>query len=162
MLERHGDAGGAVTLDARWFPVVIATWSGTTDVGHVDTYNAWLDAQVARARRERTRIALINDGLDSVRPSAAVRQRFVASSRTRAVEQRDCVVSSFVVVRGAFLLGVIASVLSMLGIGVRLSTVADTRVALERSLARLDALGVPRPAGLDPASYVRPTLDAAA
>lgn len=65
------------------------------------------------------------------------------------------------VVRGALLLGMVAAIVTLVRGGIRLSTVGEPSVALERALAKLDGAGVVRPAGLDPAGYERPPRPAA-
>jgi hypothetical protein len=156
VLEHHVEPTGAVTLDDRWFPVVIGTWWG--ELGPcIDAYYAWYDRQLARARAEGTTLVLVIDGLEVQRPTGEVRKRFVAESDARAEVNRERVAGMFVVVRGAFLLGALASVVTLVRGGLRLSSASDVATALERGLAKLDHAGVPRPPGLDPRAYVRPS-----
>lgn len=155
VLERHEDAGGSLALDDRWFPLVIGTWWGEIGPEMMDVYFGWYDRQLARARAEGTKLALVIDALAVKGPSGAMRRRFVAESGAREAVNREQVASMQVVVRGAFLLGVLASVMSLVR-GLRVSSTGDVATALERSLARLDLAGVPRPAGLDPTAYATP------
>lgn len=161
MLERFGNGAGSLALDDRWFPVVIGTWWGEIDAAAMDAYFAWYDRQLTRARREGVKLALVIDALGVARPSGATRRRFVAESDAREAANRELVASMFVVTKGAFVLGTLAAVASLVRGTLRLSSANDMTTALERSLARLDHAGVPRPAGLDPAAYVSPSRDAA-
>lgn len=158
MLECHVDATGVVALDDRWFPIVIGTWLG--DIGHpgIDEYYAWYDRQLARAELEGVKLVLMVDALEATPVSTELRRRFIHETNVRDAVRRRCVGSVFVVVRGPFLLGIVASVVSLVR-GLRLSTVGDMPSALERALVKLDGAGVPRPAGLDPKTYARPVRD---
>ena len=155
MLERHVEPTGVVALDDRWFPIVIGTWLGDIDHSSIDAYYAWYDRQLARAELERTKLVLMVDALEATPVSTELRRRFVHETKLREEVRRRCVGSVFVVVRGPFLLGIVASVVSLVR-GLRLSTFGDMPSALERALVKLDGAGVPRPAGLDPKAYVRP------
>lgn len=159
MLEHHVEPTGAMTLDDRWFPIVICTWWG--DVGPcIDAYYVWYDRQLARARVEGTKLVLIIDGLEVQRPSGDVRRRFIAESDARQAVNRERAAAMFVVVRGAFLLGAVASVVSLVRGGLRLSSAGDVPTALARGLVKLEHAGLPRPPGLDPKAYQRPTRPA--
>jgi hypothetical protein len=159
VLERHADATGVVALDDRWFPVVIGTWLGDIDHRKIDAYYAWYDRQLARAEAEGTKVVVMVDSVEATPVPTEIRRRFIHETNVRAEVRQRCVASVLVVVRGAFLMGIVASVVTMVRGGVRLSTFADMPSALERALVKLDALGVPRPAGLDPKTYVRPVRD---
>jgi hypothetical protein len=159
VVERRvfGIGKGGLILDDRWFPVVIGTWWGELSPELIVSYFGWYDGQLARARSEGTKISLITDGLDVQRPSGEARKSLAIESQVREAANRELVVSTYVVVHGALLLGVLASVMSVFRGGLRISSTSDMVTALERTLARFDQAGLPRPAGLDPATYVRPS-----
>ena len=156
VLEQHLGAVGSVVMDDRWFPVAIATYWGEVEPALLDTYYAWFDRQLARAREEGTRIALVFDARGVTRTTAAIRRRLVHETDVREALVRERVVGMFVVVRGALLLGMVAAIVTLVRGGLRLSTVGEPAAALERALARLEGAGVARPAGLDPRSYAPP------
>lgn len=156
VLEHHVGAAGAVAMDDRWFPIVIGTWWGEVEPALLDSYYAWFDRQLARAREEGTQIALVFDARGVTRTTAAIRRRFVHETDIREAMLRERVVGMFVVVRGALLLGMVAAIVTLVRGGLRLSTVGEPSAALERALAKLDHAGVARPAGLDPRSYAPP------
>lgn len=159
MLEHHVDREGSVTMDDRWFPVVIGTWWG--DIAPcIDAYYAWYDRQLSRAHAEGVKLLLVIDALDVTRPTSAVRKRFVTESDARAAVNRERVAGMFVVVHGAFLMGVLASVVTLVRGGLRLSSAGDVPTALARGLMKLDLAGVPRPPGLDAKAYQRPSRPA--
>jgi hypothetical protein len=156
VFERYHDPAGALALDDRWFPVVIGTWWGEIGPGMMDAYFGWYDRQLARAREEQTKIALVIDALEIVRLSGEMRRRFIAESDLREGPNREHVASMCVVLRGALLRGILASVATLVRGALRVSSAGDVLTALERSLARLDHAGVARPAELDPRSYAAP------
>jgi uncharacterized protein YjeT (DUF2065 family) len=153
------DREGAVTMDDRWFPVVIGTWWGDM-APCIDAYFGWYDRQLSRAQAEGVKLVLVVDGLDVTRPTSAVRKRFVAESEARAAVNQARVVGMFVVVHGAFLMGVLASVVTLVRGGLRLSSAGDMPTALARGLVKLDLAGVARPPGLDAMAYQRPSRPA--
>lgn len=155
MLEHHVDREGALTMDDRWFPVVIGTWWG--DIAPcIDAYFAWYDRQLSRAQAEGVKLVLVVDALDIRRPTSAARKRLVTESDARAAVNQARVAGMFVVLHGAFLMGVLASVVTLVRGGLRLSSVSDVPTALGRALVKLDLAGVPRPPGLDATAYQRP------
>jgi hypothetical protein len=155
-VERHEEPEGTLVLDDRHYPVVIGTWWG--QVGHrsIDAYYDWYDRQLARAGVEGVKLVVVVDALDVAPTTAEIRRRFVHETDVRAEARRRCVVSVLVVARGAFLLGMIAAIVSLVRGGMRLSTFGEIRPALEQALTKLDAVGVSRPASLDPWTYARP------
>ena len=154
-LERHEHPRGQLALDDRFWPVVIGTWHGEIEHRHIDAYYAWYDRQLARAEAEATKVLVIVDALEVAPTSAEIRRRFIHETDVREAVRRR-VVGVFVVVRGPFLLGMVASIVRLVRGGLRLSTFGDVRTALERAVVKLDGVGVARPAALDPAAYVRP------
>lgn len=155
-IERHEDPEGTLVLDDRYYPVVIGTWWGRVGHASIDAYYAWYDRQLARAGAEGIKLVVVVDALDVAPTSAEIRRRFVHETDVRAEARRRSVASVLVVVRGAFLLGMIAAIVSLVRGGLRLSTFGEMGPALEQALAKLDAQGVPWPASLDPRAYVRP------
>jgi hypothetical protein len=156
-LEHHEGPTGVVALDDRWFPVVIATWWGEIVSEHVEAHYAWYDRELARAASEGSKLVAVNDILELQRVAGAIRRRFAEETDAREDELRENVVGIFVVARRALWLGMAAAVVSMVGGGLRISSFGDMPSALERALVKLDHASVPRPAGLDPATYVRPS-----
>ncbi len=157
MLERHEEPTGGVVLDARWFPVVIGTWWGEPSPALLDALYAWVDRMLERAREEGTKVVLVFDALDVTRASSAMRRRLAAESDARQGLLRERVLGIFVVVRGAFVLGLVAAILSIVRPSMRLSSFASPEAALERALVKLLHARVPFPVGLDPRAYVRPS-----
>ncbi len=153
----HTYEEGQLALDERYFPVVIATWSGTVYPDGVTQYYRWYDGMLQRAADEGVKLESITDGLDVGRVPSGIRARFIEQTNARAEEIRDHVDFVMVVAQRAFLLGFIASVLYRMRWGVRMSSFGDIRSALERAQQRMDAANLPRPTGFDPASYERPT-----
>ena len=157
----HTYEGGQLTLDERYFPVVIATWAGTVSSDGVQQYYEWYGGMLKRAADEGVRLQSITDGLDVGRVPSGIRARFIEESNVRAEEIRDHVDFVMIVARRAFLLGFIASVLYRMRWGVRMSSFSDVGQALDRAQLRLEAAGVPRPAGFEPASYEGPAFQRA-
>lgn len=156
MLEQHDFGSGGLVLDDRWFPIVIGTWYGEVGSELIDTHFTWYDRQLARARSEGTKLGLITDGLEVWRPGAEARKHLMSASQAREAANRELAASIFVVIHGALLLGVLASVMSVFRRGVRISSTSDMVTALARTLLRLDQAGIQRPMDIDPATYVRP------
>lgn len=157
MLELYQDEMGRLTLDDRWFPVVIGTWWGEIGPRTMDTYFGWYDRQLARAHSEGTKIALVIDALGVKGLNGEMRRRFVSESDAREAMNREHVTSMHVVLRSALLRAMLASVATLVRSALRVSSSPDLASALERALAKLDGAGVARPAGLDPRSYTPPS-----
>lgn len=156
MLEHYVEPVCAVTMDDRWFPVLISTWWGETQVTQVDAYYAWMDRQVARAQAEGSKLVLVADARGVTRSSSVSRRHSAQQTDAREETLRERVLGTCVVVRGAFLLGIIAAFVGVLRRGVRVSSFGEPAAALERALVKLDQAGIPRPPGLDPHAYERP------
>ncbi|MCA9652072.1 MAG: hypothetical protein KC501_19300 [Myxococcales bacterium] len=153
---RHTVGGGELVLDERFFPVVITTWFGEIRSATIEYCYRWLDQMLARARDEGSKLVVVVDVLEVLRPSAVLREGFVHETNARADALERSHACTIVAARGPVMLGSISAVVWMLRGGIRVTTARDVPQALERGLRRLDALGMPRPPGLEPRRYERP------
>ena len=149
--------GVAAHLEARWFPVLIATWFGLPAVGTVERYIAWLERMAARAADEDTRLVIIGDvtRLED-RPGPEVRAEMAAAIEGLQARNPGRFLGGSTIVGSPLMRAVLLMVMALTRRALDLKPVKDFEQALERTFELLDEAGIPRPAGLDLASYRSP------
>lgn len=155
VFDRLDGDDGELVLDARFFPLAIATWLGGTRSSHSDPFFGWLDQQLDRARQEGTKIALVLDLLD-VRAQPERRRRYVDEVNARAASLSRWHVGTVLAAQGPLMLGVISSIVQQFEVPLRVSTVGQTSKALGRALECLDMRGEGRRSPLVVEDYGRP------
>jgi hypothetical protein len=147
----------ALHLDARWFPVLVATWFGRTTVGAVERYAAWLDRMGVRAEAEGTRLVILGDTTRlEDRPGPDVRTAMAATIEGLQARHPGRFLGGSTIVAQPVMRAVLLMVLALTRRALDIKPVKDFEQALERTFALLDEAGIPRPAGLDAASYQGP------
>lgn len=150
------DGEATVVIDPRGWPIIIATWFGEPTELLVDRYFAAHAVLLDRARRSRERIVLITDAFATERPSAKARKRITDLTAEQPADVQTLTVASYVVIENPMIRGVVTALAWVNPKMAESENVASITIALERSLAALDAAGIPRPKGLTPSSYRRP------
>jgi hypothetical protein len=151
------DGAASVVIDPRGWPIVIATWFGEPTELLVDRYFAAHDVILDRARKARERIVLITDAFATERPSAKARKRITDLTAAQPSDVMALTVASYVVIENPMIRGVVTALSWVNPKMAESQNVATITIALERALASLDQAGIPRPKGLTPAGYRRPS-----
>lgn len=147
----------ALHLDARWFPVLIVTWFGLPVIGGVERYVTWLDRMAARAKVEDTRLVILGDTTRlEERPGPEVRAEMAAAIEGLQARHPGRFLGGSTIVAQPVMRAVLLMVLALTRRVLDMKPVKDFEQALERTFALLDEAGIPRPAGLDLASYRSP------
>lgn len=147
----------ALHLDTRWFPVLIVTWFGHPSAGGVVRYEAWLDQMAARARAEGTKLVILGDTSRlEERPGPDVRTAMAAAIEGLHARHPGRFLGGSTIVAQPVMRAVLLMVLALSRRVLDMKPVKDFEQALERTFALLDAAGIPRPVGLDAASYRSP------
>jgi hypothetical protein len=147
----------ALHLEARWFPVLVATWFGVASVGVVERYVAWLDRMGQRAEAEGTRLVLVGDTTRlEDRPGPDVRAAMAAAIDRLTTRHPGRFLGGSTIVAQPVMRAVLLMVLALTRRTLDMKPVKDLEHALARTFALLDQAGIPRPAGLDAASYRAP------
>lgn len=149
--------GVALHLDARWFPVLIATWFGVPTTGVVERYAAWLDRMADRARDEGTKLVIMGDTTRlEERPGPDVRTTMAAAIGSLQARHPGRFLGGSTIVEGPVMRAVLLMVLALTRRALDMRPVRDLEHAFVRTFALLDEAGIPRPAGLDAKSYRSP------
>jgi len=147
----------ALHLNARWFPVLVATWFGTATVEAIERYAAWLDGMAVRASAEGTKVVILGDTTSlEDRPGPEVRTAMAAAIEGLQARNPGCILGGSTIVAEPVMRAVLLMVLALTRRKLDMKPVKDFAHGLERTFALLDEAGIPRPAGLDVASYERP------
>ena len=154
-MKRLTAAKGEVVFDDQFWPFLFVTWRGTPDVATVDAYFDAQEAATVRARAEGVRLVVVSDALEAENPPAMVRKRI--AERSNALRYEDVHGASFVVLSNPLVRGALTAIQWWSSSPMALEYVASCEEAIERGLARLEALGAPRPVGLSAGRYRRPT-----
>jgi hypothetical protein len=147
----------AIHLSARHFPVLIVTWFGPPSPPSVERYAAWLERMGERAAAEGTKLAVIGDttGMEG-RPGPEVRRAMAAAIERLQTRHPGRVLGVTSIISQPMMRAVITMVLAITRQKIDLKPVKNVQQAIDRTFLLLDAAKIPRPAGLDGASYTRP------
>ena len=147
----------ALHLDARWFPVLVATWFGVPTVRAVERYAVWLDQMGSRAAAEDTRLVIVGDTTRlEERPGPDVRTAMAAAIEGLHARHPGRFLGGSTIVASPVMRAVLLMVLALTRRVLDMRPVKDLEHALARTFELLDATGIPRPAGLDAATYQSP------
>ncbi len=147
----------AMHLSARHFPVLVATWFGRPNPEIVAYYADWLERLGDRAAVANTRIVVLGDttGLEE-RPGPEVRRAMANALDRLEARHPDRVAGVTTVISSPFMRAVVSMVLAITRSRLDIRPVKDIAQGFERTIALLDAAGLPRPPGFDLAAYRRP------
>lgn len=145
-----------MVIDDRAWPVIFATWFGEPTEGLVDQYFACHSGILERARTKRARLVLVTDTFATERPSPTARKRITDLTAAQPADVAGLTLKSFVVIENALMRGVVIALAWIYPKMAESENVASMPLAIERSLATLDAAGIARPVGLTPSGYRRP------
>lgn len=151
---------GVVGLEDRHYPILVGTWVGQATVAQCREFTRWHDAQVRRALASGDRLISISDSLESVRPDANVRRCFADWIAGQPQAYRDASVLTLAVLDSALIRGALTAIAWIREEARQIVPVASMEHALEVALRTLDEHGIARPEGLQPGTYVRPSLAA--
>lgn len=148
----------AMHLDARHFPVLIATWFGVPNPDIVLRYGEWLERMAALAAAEDTRLAVLGDITGfTERPGPDVRRAMAAAIERLQERHPGRILGVTTIIDQPVMRAVITMVLAITRRTLDLRPVKDFEQALARTFALLDEAGIPRPKELDAATYRRPS-----
>lgn len=149
--------GVGLHMEARWFPVLVATWFGTASVSAVERYATWLARMGARAEAGGTRIVILGDitRLEQ-RPGPDVRAAMAAAIDGLVTRHPGRFLGGSTIVGQPIMRAVLLMVLALTRRSLDMRPVRDLEEGIARSFALLDGAGIPRPPGLDAASYRSP------
>lgn len=150
-------ADGVLRTDTSHFPVVLLSWHGNPTVESVEITREWLDRMLDRAKRESTKLYLINDTSDAQVPKPQLRRSLSSLVHHLHDNHGDTLLGGSVIVPSALLRAtfIMVSALARLDVGFRPAKGLDQ--ALERAFAALDEAGVERPASLEELARGRST-----
>jgi hypothetical protein len=149
----------ALHLDARWFPVVVATWFGVATARAVERYGGWLERMGARAGAADTQVVIVGDTTRlQERPTPEVRVTMAAMIERLTARHPDRFLGGSTIIGDPVMRAVLAMVLALTRRKLDMRPVKDMRQALARTFALLDQAGIPRPQGLDVETFRSPAL----
>lgn len=157
------DDRGSVVVDDRHLPLLICTWTGVPNESVLRGYFGQLATTMARAREQGQRVVMVTDARNTGRPPPTVRRVF-SELYVRHLERFSDVqlTPNYVAFDSALLRGTITAINWISNNSLDIESTRELRTALEAGLGRLDSYGIARPAGLDPTSYVAPSLERSA
>ncbi|MFO0613891.1 MAG: hypothetical protein U0414_14970 [Polyangiaceae bacterium] len=156
-LIRVEDGASVAILDARAWPIVVATWFDEPTEALVRRYFEAHAVLLERARSLNEPFILVTDTFATKQPSAKARKLIADLTLAQPDYTARLTVGSIIVIESAILRGVVTAlqwILPRIGDSEIVSNIA---VALERALALLDRRGIARPSGFSSRSYQRPT-----
>lgn len=147
----------ALHLDARWFPVLVVTWFGIPTTGAVARYSLWLDRMGLRAEAEGTRLVIVGDTTRlEERPGPEVRTAMVAAIEGLAERHAGRFLGGATIIGQPVMRAVLTMVLVLSRRTLDMKPVKDMGSALARAFELLDHARIPRPPGLDAATFRSP------
>lgn len=147
----------AVHLSARHFPVIIATWFGVPNPAVITHLSAWFERMCTRAEAEGSKVVFIGDTTDMEQQPGPEVRRAIAEGVQRVLAQHPGRLLGITTIVGPPMMrAVIIMVLALTRDKLNWKPVKNLQQALERSFALLDEAKIPRPEGLDAATYRRP------
>lgn len=145
-------------IDDRYLPLVISVWRGQANMETAQWHGGQHTEVVQELVGRGQKFVLINDASDAERPPPAVRKYFAEYAEAGSDEEEALGLATIVVLSSPVMRGALTAVGWVSERAARIDTAATMRAALERGLKALDAAGVPRPEGLDPANYTPPEV----
>lgn len=148
---------GAVALDDRHYPVVIATWEGPADAVTLGTFFDWNDDVLRRAIQDRRHFSLITDAARAERPDAAARA--IIAERTQRMQRERADADPYrivgpVVLDNPLVRGALTAVGWLMGTSLDTEYAPSCAAAIATVRDRFASKGAPWPASLDPKRYV--------
>jgi hypothetical protein len=156
------DGEASIVIDARLWPIVIATWFGRPSETLVEQYFTAHDRYLQRARDERGKLVLITDTFATERPSPVARKRIVELTKMQAPDTRSLTLESYIVIENAVIRGVVTALAWVYPQMSESQNVASLGVALERARLSLMEAGLRPPVDLVASAYARPARPTAA
>ncbi len=157
-IEHHTSGDSSLTLDARHFPLLIATWRNTMSPELAHEGTSWVTRMAERARAEDVAFILVSDTTRlTTKPRLEVGNGIAAC--IDHINERDPgrFLRLLVVVRSRMMRAFIAMVLWMLERKFRISTASTIASALETARSLLENTGISPPESLDPSTYRLPS-----
>ncbi len=147
----------AIHLDARHFPVLIATWFGVPNPPIVEHLSAWFDRMCIRAEAKGTKFVFLGDttGMEQ-QPGPDVRRAIVVGIEGVLARHPGRLIGVTTIVGPPMMRAVITMVLALTRNKLNWKPVKNMQQALARSFALLDEAKIRRPQGLDVTTYRRP------
>ncbi|WP_146157697.1 hypothetical protein [Enhygromyxa salina] len=143
-MTKHVDGSSEIILDARLRPLLVATWVGPATLDLIAAFQAWIDAEIARAKPRAARLMLINDGSAAGRPPADVRRAF---SEQRVDEQ--ILVRTYAVIDNPLVRGAMTAIGWLIGDRFSVTSCKTMAEALATAATDADALGITLPTTLE-------------
>lgn len=148
---------GAVALDDRHYPVVLATWEGPASATTLGAFFDWNDDVLRRAIAEKRHFSLITDAARAARPDAAARA--IIAERTQRMQRERAAADPYrivgpVVLEDPLVRGALTAVGWIMGTSLETEYAASCEEAIALVRGRFAAKGAAWPASLDPARYV--------
>ena len=155
IIEDDRDPGRSLTLDERYFPLLISTWIGEPTLEMVDRYFAWNTVALIRARTEGMMAAVVIDALDAGLPDSSVLQ--VVAARSLDIEddaERYSIGQGYVALRSKLVRGALTAI-RWVNPNVGIHPMKSMEAALAAALRELRERGHPMPVRV-PEVYERP------
>jgi hypothetical protein len=154
-LDIERDVDSALTLDSRYFPVLITRWSGKPTPTLAEAYFRWHDAMLYRAEFEETRVVHVTDANEAKQPDAPVR-KFIADSSAARAGVAHVALNSYVILESKLIRGVLTVIGWVMGDAKSNQIMTpNLEQALDQALTDLDKAKIDRPRGLEPTAYER-------
>lgn len=151
------DGGSSVVLDARYWPVVFATWFDEPTEALVKRYFDAHAVLLERGRVNREPIVLVTDTFATKQPSAKARKLIADLTNAQPAYAATITVGSIIVIESAILRGVVTALQWILPRMAESVNVGSVGAAIERAFAILDQNGIQRPGSLSTSTYRRPS-----
>lgn len=136
-----------ITIESRWFPVIVTSWSGPYDQRNIDGYFVEQRRLADQAMREDTWLTVIAKIGDA--PDAAGRKLIAQATQAMPAVLRARTLRSFCIVENGIQRGVVTAVTWLVKDLADLQPVANEREAIEGARAILATRGVAFPEGVD-------------
>jgi hypothetical protein len=154
-LETERDGDSSLTLDDRYFPILITRWAGKPTLALAQAYFRWHDTMLDRAEFYETKVVHVTDANAAKQPEAPVR-KFIADSSAARGHVATLALASYVTLKSKLVRGVLTVIGWVMGeSSAKPIMTASIEQALERALTDLDAANIERPRGLEPNAYER-------
>ena len=154
-MARLVDGDSALVYDTTHAPVLISTHFGpATEVLVRDYFGLMLE--VLEDLGSGARYVGITDGSRSARPSPAVRRLLAELTDLYRPRFKDASLANLTVIESPVVRGAVTAIRWLSRVEWQLDIVANMEQAMTRARTILDHASIAWPAGLDPATYVRP------
>ncbi len=146
-----------VYFDDSHLPVLIVTFMGTTNLQACEWFGARYGEVLEAAHARGEKVVSISDASRANRPPPEVRRFFAEWMGTIPDHLNEATLASIAVITNPLMRGAMTAI-GWINEDVRdVVSVPSLEQGIERAMAMLDAAGVPRPTGLDAASYRVPS-----